>query len=326
MTVGVGVIGVGLMGRRHAENVLRVPGARLVAVADARREAADAAGRDLGAATCTVEALLARDDVHAVIVASPAAHHEEHAVAAARAGKDMLVEKPVASTLEAADRVIAAAREAGVRLQVGFHRRYDPPYLEARRLLQSGALGAPLLYRGVNRDRDAGPCGPRGSWPRSDILVESAIHDLDGARWMLRDEVQAVRASVATVSSDAACPDVALVQLSFAGGVLAEVEALRGARYAYDIRTEIVCERGAILIGSFAQGPLVVLREGDVVPGTFPGFLERYAEAYATEVRDFLDGVIGRRPTGASGADGRRALEIALAADTAAAEGREVLL
>lgn len=325
MTVGVGVIGVGLMGRRHAENVLRVPGARLVAVADARREAADAASRALGAERCAVDELLARADVDAVIIASPARLHEEHATAAARAGKDVLVEKPIAPTLEAADRVIAAARAAGIRLQVGFHRRYDPAYAEARRLVSSGALGAPLLYRGVNRDREA-PRGPRGSLAASDILVESAIHDLDGARWMLGDEVRAVRASLATAGREAPGPDVALVELRFGRGTLASIEALRGARYAYDIRTEVVCEDGAILLGSFVTGPLVVLREGEARPLMFPGFLERYAEAYALEVRDFVGGAAEGRPPAVTGEDGRRALEIALAAVRAATGGSEVTL
>lgn len=325
MTTGVGVIGVGLMGRRHAENVQRVAGARLVAVADARRETADVVSRALGAEACTVDALLARADINAVIIASPAAHHEEHAIAAARAGKDVLVEKPVAPTLEAVDRVIAAARAAGVRLQVGFHRRYDPPYAEAHRLVASGQLGRPILYRGVNRDRDR-PVGPRGSMARSDILVESAIHDLDGARWLMGDEVRAVRASVATAHDDSPCPDVALVDLQFVQGILGSIEALRGAEYAYDIRTEVVCEEGALLIGSFAAGPLVVLRPGGAPAGTYPGFIERYADAYAAEVADFVSGVAERRPPAVTGEDGRTALAIALAADRAAAEGREIAL
>jgi len=325
VTVGVGVIGVGLMGRRHAANAAALAEARLVAVADALPEVAAKVARELGASACSVEELLSRDDVRAVIVASPARLHEEHAIAAARAGKDVLVEKPVAPSLEAADRIIAAARAAGVRLQVGFHRRYDPPYVEARRVLASGTLGIPLLYRGVNRDRD-GPSGPPGSLDGSDILVESAIHDLDGARWMLGDEVRAVRASLATVGPAAPGPDVALVDLHFTGGTLASIEALRAARYAYDIRTEIVCEDGAIFIGSFATGPLVVIRRGEAVPLTFPGFLERYAEAYALEVRDFVAGTAERRPPAVTGEDGRRALEIALAAVRAAAGGCEVTL
>lgn len=276
---------------------------------------------ELGASGAeSVEALVARADVRAVIVASPKGFHEEHAVSAARAGKDVFLEKPIATSLAGADRVIAAAREAGVRLQIGFQRRYDPAYAEARRIVASGGLGRPLLYRGINRDRDA-PVGPPGSMDANDILTESAIHDLDGARWMMSDEVAAVRASLSTVGDPATtpAPDLTMVELSFAGGGIAHIEALRGARYAYDIRSEVICEDGAVLVGGFAQTMLTVLRSGERRPRLYPGFLERYADAYAAELRDFAAGVLERRAPAVTGEDGRRALAIALAAERSAA-------
>ena len=315
------------MGRRHAENVKSsVSGARLAAVADPDPRARQRAASDLDARACaTVDELLARGDVRAVVVASPARFHEEHAVAAARAGKDVFVEKPIATTLEAADRVIAAAHRAKVRLQVGFQRRYDPAYAEAHRLVSSGALGRPIFYRGINRDLDA-PVGPPGSMASSDILTESAIHDLDGARWMMADEVAALRASLATIGDPtvAPAPNLTMVELHFVRGAIAHVEALRGARYAYDIRSEILCEKGTLLVGGFAQTMLTVLHAGERHDDLYPGFLERYAEAYALELRDFVSGMRERRPPAVTGEDGRRALEIALAAGRSAEQGSEV--
>jgi predicted dehydrogenase len=325
--VGVGVIGVGLMGRRHAENLARwVEDARLAVVTDADRATRERVALELGAAACeSVEAVLERKDVRAVIVASPKQFHEQHSVAAARAGKDVFVEKPVATSLEGADRVIAAARDAGVRLQVGFQRRYDSAYAEARKLVSGGDLGRPLLYRGVNRDRDA-PVGPPGSIETNDILTESAIHDLDGARWMMSDEVAGVRASLATIGDPATTPgpDLTMVELRFAGGALAHIEAMRGARYAYDIRSEIICENGAVMVGGFAQTMLTVLRAGERREDLYPGFLERYAEAYAAELRDFVAGVVDRRPPAVTGEDGRRALAIAFAAERSSATAEQV--
>jgi len=215
--------------------------------------------------------------------------HEAHAIAAAHAGKDVFVEKPIAKTLEGADRVIAAAREAGVRLQVGFQRRYDAPYAEARKLVSSGALGRPLYYRGINRDREM-PFGAPGSYGRGDVLTESAIHDLDGARWMLSDEVSSVWADLATIGDPATAPspNVAMVVLHFGGGAVAHVETLRGARYAYDIRSEVLCEDGAVMIGGFAQTMLTVLRGNERREDLHPGFLERYADAYVAELRDMV--------------------------------------
>jgi predicted dehydrogenase len=325
--VGVGVIGVGLMGRRHAENLARhVSDARLLAVTDADESTRERVAKDLGTtATASVEALLHRTGVRAVIVASPKRFHEEHAITAAKAGKDVFLEKPIAMSLESADRVIAAAQDAGIRLQVGFQRRYDPAYAEARKLVSSGALGRPLFYRGINRDLLA-PVGPPGSMDANDILTESAIHDLDGARWMMSDEVIGVRATLATVGdrATAPAPDLTMVELAFAGGAVAHIEAMRGARYAYDIRSEVICENGAVIVGGFAQEMLTVLRAGERRDDVYPGFLERYADAYVAELRDFVGGVVDRRPPAVTGDDGRRALAIALAAELAAASAQQI--
>ena len=325
--VGVGVIGVGLMGRRHAENIAGLTReARLVAVTDADRVTRERVARDLGAAcSASVDELLARTDVRAVVVASPKRFHEEHAIAAAMAGKDVFLEKPIATSLAGADRVIAAARDSRVRLQIGFQRRYDAAYAEARKIVSGGGLGRPLLYRGINRDRDA-PVGPPGTMDANDILTESAIHDLDGARWMMSDEVAGVRASLATIGEPSTTPgpDLTMVELYFTGGAVAHIEAMRGARYAYDIRSEIICENGAVMVGGFAQTMLTVMRSGEQRRDLYPGFLERYAEAYAAEMRDFVAGVVDRRPTAVTGDDGRRALAIALAAERSATAARQV--
>ena len=167
------------MGRRHAENLTRhVSDARLLAVSDVDESTRGRVAKDLGVSSSdSIDALVDLPALRAVVIASPARFHETHAIAAARAGKDVFVEKPIAKTLEGADRVIAAARGSGVRLQVGFQRRYDAPYAEARKLVSSGGLGRPLFYRGINRDREM-PVGEPGSFGTGDVLTESAIHDL----------------------------------------------------------------------------------------------------------------------------------------------------
>jgi len=186
--VGVGVIGVGLMGRRHAENLARHVGdARVLAVTDADESTRERVAKDLGTtASASVDALLDLPALRAVVIASPARFHELHAIAAARAGKDVFVEKPIAKTLEGADRVIAAARAAGVRLQVGFQRRYDPAYAEARKLVSSGALGRPRPRR---RTRPRRPPG-RARWgarpeptPHIPARLSSCQPKAYGQRW-----------------------------------------------------------------------------------------------------------------------------------------------
>jgi predicted dehydrogenase len=322
--IGVGVIGVGLMGRRHAENVARVDGARLVAVHDANTAVMERATGALGAKACaSVDELLSQRGVDAVVIASPARAHEAHAVAALAAGKDVLLEKPIADTLVAADRVLSAANASAGRLQIGFMRRYDPVYVEADSVVRSGKVGTVRFLKAVSRDREA-PVGPPGSLTRANIFTESAIHDLDIARWITRDEVVGVRASAMTLAADAPGPDLALAELSFSGGAAAIVETYRGARYAYDIRAEIVCSDGTICVGGFAQRSLEVLLPEGGRRDLFPGFLERFADAYLLELRDFLGGVEERRPPRVTGDDGRRALAIALACDRACDDPRAV--
>jgi predicted dehydrogenase len=183
------------------------------------------------------------------------------------------------------------------------------------------------MYRGINRDRE-GPVGSPGSMETNDILTESAIHDLDGACWMLSGDVTGVRASLAIVGDPATTPgpDLTMVEIRFAGGAVAHIEAMRGARYAYDIRSEIICENGAVMVGGFAQTMLTVLRAGEQRQDLYPGFLERYAQAYVAELRDFVGGVLDRRPPAVTGDDGRRALAIAFAAERSAATAQQVTL
>jgi scyllo-inositol 2-dehydrogenase (NAD+) len=322
--IGVGVIGVGLMGRRHAENVARVGGAKLLAVHDASASVTERVARELGAKSyASVEALLSSGGVDAVVIASPARAHERHALAALAAGKDVLLEKPIAPTLDAADRILAAASASAARLQIGFMRRYDPAYAEALSVVRSGKVGAVRFFKGVDRDRDA-PSGPSGSVARADIFAESAIHDFDVARWIIGDEVAGVRASAMTLAPDAPGPDLALAELRFAGGAAASIETFRGARYAYDIRAEIVCSEGTVCVGGFEQRSVEVLLPDGERRDLSVGFLDRFADAYLFELRDFLAGVRSRIPPRVSGEDGRRALAIALACDRACDDAREI--
>lgn len=327
--LGVAVVGTGAMGMRHAENIAHgVPGARLVAVHDADRASAARAATSLGCAESPdMEALLSRDDVDAVVIVSPPRFHAEHAVAAARAGKHVFLEKPIALTLEDADRIIAAAEAAAVRLQIGFMRRFDPAYVAAHASLQRGDIGEPRLFRGIDRDQDA-PSGPFGSAPRAAILTDSAIHDFDVARWLMADEAVAVRATIAVIGDRGTipCPNVALVDIRFARGALGNVETLHGARYGYDIRAEVVGTAGTLFIGGHQRTAVQLFTAQGAHHDLTAHWLDRFADAYLLELRDFVAAVTRGRAPAVTGDDGRRALAIALAADEAGSRGIEVSL
>ena len=324
--VGVGVVGTGLMGRRHAENVARwIPEARLAAAFDADQKLASRVGQELDAVACaSLDALLDRDDVRAVIIASPSRFHAEQAVAALSRGKDVLLEKPMAHSLADCDRVIAAAERGSARLQIGFMRRYDPAYAEAKRLIVSGALGEPLLFRAVHRDREATHLpASRGV---VDMMFESTIHDFDLSRFLLADEIATVATAAAvlchTRDAHEHAPNAALNAVRFSRGALADIETYRGALYAYDVRSEIVCANGTAMVGHQRRTGLDVYTPGGAIHDLFPGFLERFGDAYRAELADFVGGTLERRPSPVTGLDGRAAVAAALAGVVSHASGR----
>lgn len=315
------------MGARHAENIAHeVPEAALVAVFDAQPAAARRVAGSLGCdQAASLEDLLRRDDIDAVVIVSPPRFHAEHALAAVEARKHVLLEKPMALTLADADRINAAAARSDVRLQVGFMRRYDPAYAAAKRRIEAGDIGVPRLFKGIDRDQDA-PVGPFGSAGRADILTDSAIHEFDVARWLMADEVTAVRATIAVLGDRATvpCPNLALVDLRFSRGAVGNVETLHGAKYGYDIRAEVVGTEGTLLIGGHQRTALTFLGTAGSTHDLSGNWLDRFADAYRLEMRDFVHAILEGRPPAITGEDGRRALAIALAADAAGELGGEI--
>jgi len=324
--IGVGVVGVGIMGRRHAENAAHgVPGARLAAVFDADRALAASVAGTLDAVACaTLDELLARQDVRMVVIASPSRFHADQAVAALSSGKDVLLEKPMAHSLAECDRIIAAAERGGARVQIGFMRRYDPAYAEAKRLVASGALGEPLLFRGVHRDREATVLP--ASAGVTEMMFESTIHDFDLSRFFLGDEIADVTTTASvlchTRDEHGHAPNAALNAVRFARGSVADIETYWGAVYGYDVRSEVVCATGTAMIGQQSRSGLAVYTGSEAKSDLFPGFLERFAEAYRAELADFVDGALERRPPAVTGGDGRAAVAAALAGIASFESGR----
>jgi scyllo-inositol 2-dehydrogenase (NAD+) len=330
--LGVGVIGVGRMGRRHAENARSlVPEAKLVAVADVDLEAARrlAADLEIEHSYSSVEELVERKDVDAVVIASPSRFHLSHVQTAAAAGKHILCEKPLALTLDGVDDAIAAASGTKVLLQVGFMRRYDSAYAEAHKRIEAGQIGIPIIFRSIGRDRQPPPLSfyQSGSGP---LFLDSTIHEFDLARWLMHDEVAEVHAFGGTL----ACPELAelgeldagMVNLRFSGGAIGNVESFRQSRYGYDIYTEVVGSKATLRVGYLQQTALTILNGEGVGHDVVDHFLVRFAEAYLNQLRDFVRNVLTGSPPRVSAQDARQALAIALAAAKSQRDGRAVLV
>jgi inositol 2-dehydrogenase len=330
--LGVGVVGVGRMGRCHAENLRAlVPEAKLVAVADPDLEAARrlAADLEIEDSYASIEDLVERKDIDAVVIASPSKFHLPGVQAAAAAGKHVLCEKPLALTIDGVDAAIAAARSAKVLLQVGFMRRYDPAYAEAHKRIESGEIGTPIIFRSIGRDRQPPPLSFYKSGSGT-LFLDSTIHEFDLARWLMKDEVAEVHAFGGTL----ACPelvefgelDAGIVNLRFSRGAIGNVESFRQSRYGYDIYTEVVGSMATLRIGYLRQTALTILSGECVGHDVVDHFLVRFAEAYLNELRDFVRSILTASAPRVTGEDARQALAIALAAARSCRDSRTVLV
>lgn len=327
--MGIGVLGVGDMGKRHAENIRRlVPEARLVAVADPAPDRARqvAAELELKHSFDSLEDMLAMKEVDCVVIAAPDKFHAQAIRTAAAAGKDILSEKPLALKLADARAALDAVAAARVRLQVGFMRRFDPGYVTAMKRIEAGEIGEPVIFKSIGRDRDAPPIAAYQAKLNGMLLYNNTIHDFDLARWLMRDEV----AEVHSYTTVAIRPEVgqygdvvaSVVNLKYQRGAIGNIESFVQAVYGYDIRTEIVGSKGSILVGSLQQTPVTFLSKDGGAQPLADHFLTRFEAAYVAEVRDFVQNILNDRPLRVTGEDGLRALEIAVAAESSHLQSR----
>jgi myo-inositol 2-dehydrogenase/D-chiro-inositol 1-dehydrogenase len=320
--INVGVIGVGMIGQDHIRRLTHVlSGARVTTVTDVDLERARSVAAGLPGATvaATGEELIASPDVDAVVVTSWGPTHEAYVLAGITAGKPVFCEKPLASTADACSRIIEAEVATGRRMvQVGFMRRYDAQYRAVREVVASGSIGAPLLMHAAHRNPSVPP-----HFTSDMIINDSAVHDIDVARWMFDDEIASVSVfkprQNRTASRSLDDPLVLLLEMS--SGVLVDVELLLNASFGYDIRGEVVCEDGTVELSESAGA---VVKAAGRYSGRVPAdWVERFARAFDTEFQEWLDTIAaGVEPTGPSCWDGYAATVVCDAGLAALASGQ----
>jgi myo-inositol 2-dehydrogenase/D-chiro-inositol 1-dehydrogenase len=328
----VGIIGAGRIGSIHADTLaFRIPEARTLSIADCNRQAAEAlAGRcRIAEVAPSSEEILSDPRIDAVLICSSTDTHACLIAAAARAGKHIFCEKPIARTLPEIDDALEAVEKAGVKLQIGFNRRFDSNFARVRRAVTDGEIGRPSLMHITSRD----PVPPPLAYVRisGGIFVDMMIHDFDMARFVIGDEVEEVYTAgaihVNPEIADAGDIDTALVVLRFRNGVIGTIDNSRHAAYGYDQRVEILGSEGKIETGNCYPNTAEVSNAKNVsrdLPLNF--FVERYRESFVTELRAFVDAVREDRPTPVTGIDGRIPIQMALAARKSYDEHRPVRL
>ena len=323
------MLGIGEMGRRHAENIRRlVSNAHLVAIADVNLERVRIAAAELEIENVfgSLEAMLECKGLDAVVIATPDKFHGAAVKQAAAAGKDILCEKPLALTIAEAQESLDAVARARVRMQVGFMRRYDRAYGGAMKRIEAGEIGTPVMFKSLGRDKDGPPLSAYQPVINGMLFYTNSIHDFDLARWMMQDEISEVHAftTVAIRPELVQYGDVVagVVNLKFARGAIGNIESHAQAAYGYDVRTEIVGSSGSIFIGSIQSNPVAFLSAGGKTQPLADHFLSTFADAYLAEVRDFVNRILDDEPLRVTGEDGIRALAIAAAAEKSHLESK----
>ena len=327
--VRVALLGAGRIGRRHARTLAnQAPIAELVVIADASETSAKETAVNLGVARWTTdsESAIGDPDVDVVVIASSTDTHAPLIIAAAEAGKHIFCEKPIALDLETTDRAIEAVEQAGVRLQVGFNRRFDRGYRRAKADIAAGKVGTVESIRDTMRDPEPPPAAYVAT--SGGLFRDMTIHNFDCVRWLAGCEAVELYAMAACLVdpmfAEYGDVDTSIVSIRFESGALAVIDNSRRSGFGYDLRTEVFGSGGALLIGFHQDTPVTYLTASGVITDHVHFFLERFAQAYIDEILDFVDAIATSREVSVTGEDGRAALALAYAAEASLLEGRPV--
>lgn len=320
MTLNIGVIGAGRIGKVHAENlVTRINDVQLAAIADVIPEAAQEAARRLRIpkASSNYQDILNDPNIHAVVICSATDTHSQIITEAALAGKHIFCEKPIDFDLERIDNALATVEQAGVKLQIGFNRRFDPNFARVKQAIVSGEIGELHMLHIISRD----PAPPPISYVKvsGGLYLDMAIHDFDMARFLTGSDPVEIY-SVAGVKIDPAIGeagdvDTSLTVLKFANGVAVTIDNSRKAVYGYDQRVEAFGSGGAISTDNQYPNMATISTAQHIrrdLPLNF--FMQRYVESYLNEMQAFVDAVLNDTDVPVTGADGRAPVVMGLAA------------
>ncbi len=326
--VTFGIIGAGRIGKLHADNLLsRVDGARLKAITDPFLDEDWAASRNIPLTGKDHRILLDDPEIDAILIGSPSAEHAPQMIECAEAGKHIFCEKPIALDPEIIRNALAEVDKSGVKLQVGFNRRFDPNFSAVQHQVASGALGDPHIIRITSRD----PAPPPAEYVAGSggMFLDMTIHDFDMARFLSSSEVTEVHAYGAVLVDPeigkAGDIDTAVISLKFANGALGIIENSRKAVYGYDQRVEVFGAKGTAMADNNTPTSMVVLNEsGTIRDKPLYFFLERYKTAFVAEMQAFVDAIREDKPTLVSGKDGLVPVLIAMAAKESLKTGKPV--
>lgn len=332
MTLNIALIGAGRIGKVHAQAIMTtIPDATLISVADFYASSAEALAKDYNVAFHTDNHLDAinHEGVDAVIIASSTDTHAPFMIDAARAGKHIFCEKPIAADLAKIDEALTVVESSGVQLQIGFNRRFDPTFARIKKAIEMDEIGTPQLLHIISRD----PSPPPIEYVKvsGGMFFDMSIHDFDMARFLFGD-VEEIYASGAVLVDDAIGEagdiDTAIITLKFANGAIGTIDNSRQAVYGYDQRVEAFGSKGSASNTNLYPDAVSISNAQRVERASLPMnfFLERYMDSYQIELQAFVDAIKNDQPVPVTGQDGRVPVVMAMAAKQALLENRPVRL
>lgn len=327
MTVKIAILGAGRIGQVHARAVTSTAKARLVAISDPMRDAADRIAQIYGCDIRTIDQIAASDDIHAVAICTPTNTHADLIETFARAGKAIFCEKPVDLSLARVKACLDTVATEGATLMVGFQRRFDPDFMALKHTIDSGRIGTVEMI--TLTSRDPGPPPHEYIKVSGGIFRDMTIHDFDVARWLLGQEVTTVQAAASVLTDPVIATlgdyDSVNVILTTGAGTQCTITNSRRATFGYDQRIEVLGSKGSVSAQNHREANIEIAdATGYLRPPLLDFFMSRYVNAYANEIAAFVDCVAHAMPAPTTGHDGIMALALADAALKSVELGRTV--
>lgn len=330
--IKIGVIGTGRIGKVHTQTIAQnIPEAQIVALADINiAEAQKLADRfSIKSVSDDYMSIVANPDIDAVLICSPTDTHAQFIMKAAKAGKHIFCEKPIDLDLKTIKKALDVVEKSGVKLMVGFNRRFDSNFKKIKQMVVDGKIGEPHILKITSRD----PAPPPLSYisVSGGMFLDMTIHDFDMARYIVGSEVEEVFVAAGVMVDKkiekAGDVDTAIITLRFKNGTLGVIDNSRQAVYGYDQRVEIFGSEGMVKVDNNApDNHDYYSRDGvhSSLPLNF--FMDRYIEAYASEIKEFCNAIIENKSVSVDGRDGLLSVAVGLAVKKSFTEKRSVKL
>ena len=330
--IGVGVVGLGRIGQLHAEIFnSKIPNAKLVAVSDVVENLVKSASEKFNVkGYLSYEEMLRDAEVDAVVICTPTFLHKDMIMLAAEYHKHILCEKPLTVTVKEAEEVLSKISNSNVILQVGYMRRFDYAYQEAKKKINAGDIGRPVAFIGIARDPAPPPGWAADPKLSGGIFLDMLSHDFDMARWLMDSEIKRVYveggAFIYEEIKEKGDLDVVTINFRFENGAVGFIHGSRKSAFGYDLRTEVLGTEGTVYIG-YRQDPMFAIgvKQGLIYSG-IKWFFKRFYDAYVEEDKHFIDCLINDKKPLITGEDGKKAVEIAEASWKSLKENKAINL